>query len=38
MRNEIRRSLSTLDMNELLTLSGALETFTDIVSKVDYGS
>ncbi|MGA2366947.1 MAG: MarR family transcriptional regulator [Dehalococcoidia bacterium] len=38
MRNEIKRSLSTLDMNDLLTLSGALEAFTDIVSKVNYGS
>ncbi|MGA9049171.1 MAG: MarR family transcriptional regulator [Dehalococcoidia bacterium] len=38
MRNEIRKSLSTLEMSELLALSGALEAFTGIVSKVDYGS
>ena len=36
-RNEIKRNLSTLSVEEVLTLSGAIETFRQVIDRVGNG-
>lgn len=37
VRNEIKKNLSTLSLEEVLTLSGAIETFRKIIARVGNG-
>jgi DNA-binding MarR family transcriptional regulator len=37
VRNEIKKNLSTLSIEEVLTLSKAIETFRQIIARVDNG-